>query len=98
MGTTGLEHSRTEARWSPSGSFTYDGIGKTFGSESVNRNGDYAFDQSGNGQYHGSSDCTGVLLTEDTGEEYARFVVVDGGKGVYIFSENNPVYVVATKM
>jgi hypothetical protein len=79
------------------GIFNYDGKGHTVGSESVNRNGEYAFDQGGTGFYHVNSDCTGVLLNDD-GEEYSRLVVVDGGKTVYLFSENNAVYVVATKM
>jgi hypothetical protein len=80
------------------GIFTYDGDGHTFGSESVNRNGELAFDQSGTGGYQVNPDCTGILLNEDGGE-YARLVVVDGGKGVYILSESgNAVYVVATKI
>ena len=80
------------------GIFTYDGDGHTFGSESVNRNGELAFDQSGTGGYQVNPDCTGSLLNEDGGE-YARLVVVDGGKGIYILSESgNAVYVVATKI
>ncbi len=80
------------------GIFTYDGDGHTFGSESANRNGEYAFDQAGTGGYQVNPDCTGSLLNED-GDEYARLVVVNGGKGVYILSESgNAVYVVATKI
>jgi hypothetical protein len=79
------------------GIFTYDGNGNTVGTESVNRNGDIGFDEGGTGRYQVNPDCTGMLLNDD-GEEYARLVVVNDGNDIYIFSENNPVYVVATRI
>ena len=79
------------------GIFTYDGNGGTVGTESVNRNGDVSFDQGGTGFYQVNPDCTGSLLNGD-GEEYSRLVVMNGGDTIYLMSENNPVYVVATRI
>ena len=79
------------------GIFTYDGNGGTVGSETVNRNGEVSFDQGGTGFYLVNPDCTGSLLNED-GEEYSRLVIMNGGATIYLVSENNPVYVVATRI
>jgi hypothetical protein len=79
------------------GIFTYDGIGGTVGTESVNRNGDVSLDEGGTGFYLVNPDCTGSLLNQD-GEEYSRLVIMNDGATIYLLSENNPVYVVATRI
>jgi hypothetical protein len=78
------------------GIFTYDWIGGTVGSETVNRNGDISFEE-GSGFYLVNPDCTGSLLNGD-GEEYSRLVVMNDGATIYLVSENNPIYVVATRI
>ena len=78
------------------GIYTYDGNGSTVGSETVNRNGDVSF-EGGTGFYLVNPDCTGSLLNED-GEEYSRLVVMNDGETIYLVSENNPIYVVATRI
>lgn len=79
------------------GIVTYDGMGNTFLTDSVNRNGEIELDQEFSGRYQVNPDCSGTLFLED-GEEWARIVVVKGGESVYVLSEHNPYYVVATKM
>jgi len=79
------------------GIITYDGIGNTLLTDSVNRNGELEFDQELFGRYQVNPDCSGMLFDED-GEEWARLVVVKGGNDVYVLSEHNPYYVVATKI
>lgn len=76
---------------------TFDGKGGSFGTESDNRNGELDLDQSGSGRYEVYPDCSGRLLRDD-GEEYSRLVIVNDGDGLYLFSETNAVYVVATKL
>ena len=78
------------------GIFTYDGNGGTVGTETVNRNGDVSF-EGGTGFYLVNTDCTGSLLNQD-GEEYSRLVVMNDGETIYLVSENNPIYVVATRI
>ena len=79
------------------GIFTYDGKGGTVGTESVNRNGDVSLDEGSTGFYLVNPDCTGSLLNED-GEEYSRLVIMNDGATTSILSENNPIYVVATRI
>ena len=97
-GTSGRERiSRTEARWSASASLRTTGMGITFLTDSVNRNGEVELDQEISGRYQVNPDCSGMLLDEN-GEEWARLVIVKGGKSVYVMSEHNPYYVVATRI
>ena len=79
------------------GIFTYDGNGGTVGAETTNINGDVSFPEEGHGFYLVNADCTGSLLNEDGGE-YARIVIMNDAETIYIVSENNPIYVVATRI
>lgn len=79
------------------GIFTYDGNGGTTGSETTNINGDVSYPEAGTGFYLVNPDCTGSLLNDDFGE-YARIVIVNDGTTIYVVSENNPIYVVATRI
>lgn len=78
------------------GIFTYDGNGGTVGTETVNRNGEVSV-EGGSGFYLVNADCTGSLLNEE-GEEYSFLVVMNDGATIYLVSENNPIYVVATRI
>ncbi len=78
------------------GIFTYDGNGGTAGRGTRNTNGE-VFSGVSTGFYAVNADCTGALINGDGGE-YAFLVVVNGGDGIYIVSENNPLCVVATKI
>jgi hypothetical protein len=71
----------------------YDGKGNFTGSQSISRGGEYDFDIPIAGLYAVAPDCTGAGYTPE-GIEFSRLVVVDGGNGVYIFSESpgNGVY------
>ena len=79
------------------GIITYDGMENTFLTDSVNRNGEIELDQEFSGRYQVNPDCSGMLFLED-GEEWARIVIVKGGKSVYVLSEHNPYYAVATRI
>ena len=80
------------------GIVSFDGKGNGTVLQSISRNGDYNFDSDGTFTYELNGDCTGRALSD--GEEFARTVVVDDGKGFYIFSESegNAVYGVGTKI
>jgi hypothetical protein len=79
------------------GVWTYDGNGHTSGIESGNYNGDFVPDAEHSGGYQVNSDCRGMLFNE-IGEEFARIVVMNGGDIVYLLGENNPWYVVQTRI
>lgn len=79
------------------GIITYDGNGNTFLTDSVNRNGELDLDQEISGRYQVDANCSGILLDDD-GEEWGRLVIVKGGNDVYVMSEHNPYYVVATRI
>src|SRR5262245_11927523 len=80
------------------GIVSFDGKGNGTVLQSISRNGDYNFDSGGTFNYEVNADCTGRALSE--GEEFSRMVVVDDGKGFYIFSESegNAVHGVGTKI
>jgi hypothetical protein len=80
------------------GLIVYDGKGNFTGSQSISRGGEYDFDIPIAGLYAVAPDCTGAGYTPE-GIEFSRLVVVDGGNGVYIFSESpgNGVYGVGRK-
>jgi hypothetical protein len=81
------------------GIITFDGQGHADATQSISKGGDYDFDVEFPGLYEIDSDCTGKGLTTD-GDEFARLVVVDGGRGLLMFSESpgNAVYGVGTKI
>lgn len=81
------------------GIITFDGHGHADATQSISRGGDYAFDVEFPGLYEIDADCTGKGLTTD-GDEFVRLVVVDGGRGLLMFSESpgNAVYGVGTKI
>ena len=66
----------------------YDGQQNFSGSQSISRNGEYDFDIPLAGGYAVAADCTGIGFSP-AGVEFFRLVVIDGGKGLYIFSESN---------
>jgi len=68
------------------GILSFDGKGNASVLQSVSRNGDFSYDEDGTFTYQLNPDCTGKGLNE--GVEFTR-IVVDGGKGFYIFSESN---------
>ena len=70
------------------GIINYDGIQNFSGSQSISRNGEYDFDIPLAGGYAVAADCTGIGFRPD-GVEFFRLVVIDGGRGLYIFSESN---------
>jgi hypothetical protein len=69
------------------GILSFDGKGNASVLQSVSRNGDFSYDEDGMFTYQLNPDCTGKGFNE--GVEFTRIVVVDGGKGFYIFSESN---------
>lgn len=77
----------------------FDGNGGSSGSQSISRNGVFTFDVPISGPYEINADCTGKLFLPN-GAETGRIVIVDGGKGFYIFSEaaGNAVYGVGRKI
>ena len=78
---------------------TFDGNGNATVLQSVSRNGDYSFDETGAFTYLANPDCTGFGYSDD-GDKFTRFVVVHGGEGLYMFSESegNAVHGVGTKI
>lgn len=76
----------------------FDGKGNATVDQSISRNGDYSYDVDGTFTYQLDSDCTGTGYLDGT--EFVRIVVVDGGKGLYMFSESvgNAVHGVGTKI
>jgi hypothetical protein len=64
-----------------------DGNGNAKRRQTVSFNGSYEKNTS-SFQYEVKSDCTGRLLT-GSGNEFAWFVIVDGGKEFYLISKNN---------
>ena len=76
----------------------YDGNGNGSFVQSISRNGDYTYDSTGTFTYDVAPDCTGKAFMD--GDEFARFVVVEGGSEAYIFSESdgNAVYGVARQI
>jgi len=80
------------------GILTFDGKGNASVVQSVSRNGDFSYDEEGSFTYELNPDCTGKGFND--GVEFTRIVVVDGGRGFYIFSESagNSVHGVGTKI
>src|SRR5262245_49502969 len=64
-----------------------DGNGNAKRRQTVSFNGSYE-KNTASFQYKVQSDCTGKLLTS-SGNEFAFFVIVDGGKEFYMISKNN---------
>ena len=81
------------------GSISFDGRGNAYGTQSISRNGAYSFDLDFINLYEVKTNCSGRLLFTD-GTEFARLVVINGGKGFYIFSESlgNAIYGVGTRI
>lgn len=80
------------------GILSFDGNGNATVNQSISRNGDYSYDNDGTFTYVVNADCTGTFLSG--GQEFSRFVVVDSGRGIYMFSESdgNAVHGVGTKI
>jgi hypothetical protein len=64
-----------------------DGNGNAKRRQTVSFNGSYEKNSS-SFQYQVQPDCTGKLITA-SGNEFAWFVIVDGGKEFYMISKNN---------
>ena len=81
------------------GIIVFDGKGNSWASQSIAKNGNINFDVEFPGLYVIDANCTGRGFTSD-GVEFVRFVVVDGGKVVYMLSESagNEVFGVATRV
>jgi hypothetical protein len=77
----------------------FDGKGNAFASQSISRNGVFTFDVEFPNTYEVAEDCTGKEFL-DTGVEFARIVIADGGKEFYLLSETagNTVYGVGKKI
>jgi hypothetical protein len=77
----------------------FDGNGNMTATQSISRNGAFTFDVVGSGPYEVAEDCTGKGFTE-SGVELFRFVIVDGGEGLYGLSETsgNAVYEVVRRI
>jgi hypothetical protein len=77
----------------------FDGNGNATATQSTSRNGVFTFDVVVPGTYEVAEDCTGKEFTPN-GVEFARIVIVGGGKGFYLFSETagNTVYGVGRKI
>ena len=80
------------------GVITYDGKQNFTLTQSISRNGVIQFDVPLVGTYAVADDCTAKGFTAD-GSEFVRIVIIDGGKGIYLFSESagNSVYGVGRK-
>lgn len=87
----------TEGPLAAVGTATYDGYGRTHGIESLNRHGEWDPDHDRTGRYQVNTDCRGMLMDDD-GVEFARIVVVNGGDVIYLVGENNPWYIVQTRI
>jgi len=81
------------------GLLSFDGKGNSTVIQNISRNGEFEFDVTFPGLYGVAADCTGKGFTPE-GVEFVRLVVVDNGKGFYIFSEShgNAIYGVGTKI
>ena len=77
----------------------FDGNGNATATQSTSRNGVFTFDVVVAGTYEVAEDCTGKEFTPN-GVEFARLVIVDGGKEFYLFSETsgNTIYGVGKKI
>jgi hypothetical protein len=78
----------------------FDGEGNWIVTQKIIRNGDITLpDSTFSGTYEVVEDCTGKEFL-DTGVEFVRLVIVDGGKEFYFLSETsgNTVYGVAKKI
>jgi hypothetical protein len=77
----------------------FDGNGNMTATQSISRNGVFTFDVGGSGPYEVAEDCTGKGFSE-SGVELFRFVIVDGGEGLYGLSETsgNAVYEVVRRI
>jgi hypothetical protein len=77
----------------------HDGIGSGTATQSISRNGVLTLDSEFSFTYEVAPDCTarGFL---DTGVEFVRDVIVDGGREIYFFSETsgNTIYGVAKRI
>ena len=80
------------------GILSFDGNGNATVNQSISRNGDYSYDNYGTFTYQLDPDCTGKGFLD--GEEFTRIVAVDGGRGLFMFSESegNAVHGVGTKI
>ncbi len=76
-----------------------DGIGSGTVTQSISKNGVLTLDSESSFTYEVAPDCTGKSFL-DTGVEFARFVIVDGGREYYLFSETagNAIYGVAKRI
>ena len=70
------------------GIIVYDGHGKATISQSMSFAGAFDFDLAGQFLYQIDEDCTGKAFNGE-GEELARLVVFDDGKGVYFMGEQD---------
>jgi len=77
----------------------FDGNGNMTATQSISRNGVFTFDGVASGSYEVAEDCTGKGFT-DSGVEFVRFVIIDGGEGLYGLSETsgNAVYEIGTRI
>ena len=77
----------------------HDGIGSGTVTQSISRNGVLTLDSETSFTYEVAPDCTARAFL-DTGVEFARDVIVDGGREIYIFSDTsgNMIYGVAKRI
>jgi hypothetical protein len=76
-----------------------DGNGNSTATQSISRNGVFTFDVASAYTYEVAEDCTGKAF-DPNGVEFSRFVIIDGGEGLYLLSETsgNAVYGVGRKI
>jgi len=65
---------------------TYDGAGNSTATQTISRNGTISAAPPITAPYEVSADCTGRLINALTGQEFARFVVVDRGNEIFQLS------------
>ena len=77
----------------------HDGVGSGSVTQSISRNGVLTLDSETSFTYEVAPDCTAKAFL-DTGVEFARDVIVDGGREIYIFSDTsgNMIYGVAKRI
>jgi len=69
------------------GVFLFDGAGNASAVQNISRDGALDLDSPFTATYTIASNCSGSAFSAD-GTEFARFVVIDDGKGFYLFSES----------
>jgi hypothetical protein len=77
----------------------HDGMGNGTVTQNISRNGVLTLDSESSFTYEVAPDCTGKGFL-DTGVEFVRFVIVDGGREFNFFSETsgNAIYGVAKRV